>query len=166
MYDATKGYAYKGIKCEAHNSYITHIDYSSDGKYLRSTCGAYELLFHSASNGAQDPSGASKLKNTEFSNETCTLGWGVQGIWPEAADGTDVNAVCKSGDGKLLAPADDLGAVKVFNYPCVSKGNGFIAGKGHSSHVTNVRFQQGDEYVVTTGGNDRSILQWKISKWV
>ena len=56
------------------------------------------------------------------------------------------------------------GAVEVFNYPCVSKGNGFIAGKGHSSHVTNVRFQQGDEHVVTTGGNDRSVLQWKISK--
>jgi microtubule-associated protein-like 6 len=80
LYDATKGYAYKGIKCEAHNSYITHFDYTSDGKCLRSTCGAYELLFHSASNVAQDPSGASKLTNTEFTSETCTLGWGVQGI--------------------------------------------------------------------------------------
>jgi len=163
LYDTTKGYAYKGIKCEAHNSYITHFDYTSDGKYLRSTCGAYELLFHSASNGAQDPSGASKLKNTEFSSETCTLGWGVQGIWPEAADGTDINAVCKSADGKLVATADDFGAVKVYQYPCVSQGNGSVEGKGHSSHVTNVRFQQGDGYMITTGGNDRSILQWKLS---
>jgi hypothetical protein len=44
----------------------------------------------------------------------------VQGIWPEAADGTDINAVGKSADGKLVATADDFGAVKVYNYPCVS----------------------------------------------
>ena len=87
----------------------------------------------------------------------------MQGIWPEAADGTDVNAVCKSGSGKLLATADDFGAVKLFNYPCVSKGNGFKSGKGHSSHVTNVRFTQNDSTLVTTGGNDRSVLQWKLA---
>lgn len=28
-----------------HSSYITHLDYSVDGNYLHSNCGAYELLF-------------------------------------------------------------------------------------------------------------------------
>lgn len=28
-----------------HSSYITHLDFSEDGQYLHSTCGAYELLF-------------------------------------------------------------------------------------------------------------------------
>lgn len=35
----------------AHSSYITHIDWSLDSKYLRSNCGAYELLFWDASTG-------------------------------------------------------------------------------------------------------------------
>lgn len=28
-----------------HSSYITHVDFSVDSKYLHSNCGAYELLF-------------------------------------------------------------------------------------------------------------------------
>jgi hypothetical protein len=55
----------------------------------------------------------SSSRTQEFSSETCTLGWGVQGIWSEAADGTDINTVCESADGKLVATADDFGAVKV-----------------------------------------------------
>jgi len=151
-------------KCEAHNSYITHIDYTADGKAVRSTCGGYELLFHGTESGQQDPSGASKLKDAEWASETCTLGWGVQGIWPEGADGTDINAVDKSNNGELLITSDDFGSVNLYNYPVVSKGNGSKTGKGHSSHVTNARFNKSDAYVVTTGGNDRSVMQWKVTQ--
>lgn len=28
-----------------HSSYITHLDFSADGNYLHSNCGAYELLY-------------------------------------------------------------------------------------------------------------------------
>jgi len=167
LYNGEK-YEHKGVKCEAHNSYITHMDYTKDGKAIRSTCGAYELLFHSSESGSQDPSGASKLKDTEWESETCTLGWGVQGIWPEGADGTDINAVHKSNkeDSLLLATSDDSGAVNLYNYPVISRGNSCSSGKGHSSHVTNVRFNASDTHVVTTGGNDRSVLQWKLSNSV
>lgn len=33
---------------------------------------------------------------------------------------------------------------------------------GHSSHVTNVTFLFDDSYLVSTGGKDMSVLQWKI----
>jgi hypothetical protein len=42
----------------------------------------------------------------------------VQGIWPPFADGTDVNAVDRSKDMRLLASADDFGRVKLFR--CVA----------------------------------------------
>ena len=32
-------------KCSGHSSYITHIDWSKDGQYLRSNSGDYEVLF-------------------------------------------------------------------------------------------------------------------------
>lgn len=41
-----------------------------------------------------------------------------QGIWPDGADGTDVNACCKSNKQHLLASADDFGKVKLYKYPC------------------------------------------------
>merc|ERR1711966_421688 len=141
-----------------HNSYVTHVDFSADSSMIRSTCGAYELLFHSVADGSQETQ-ASNLKDTDWASETCTLGWGVQGIWPAAADGTDVNAVDRTGD--LLATSDDFGKVKLFNYPCLTKGAEFVEGKGHSSHVTNVRFiNDNEDSVVSVGGNDRSIIVW------
>jgi len=33
-------------KCSAHNSYIMALDWCAQSKYIRSNCGAYELLFH------------------------------------------------------------------------------------------------------------------------
>ncbi len=33
-------------KCNKHNSFITSIDWSVDGNFIRSVCGAYELLFY------------------------------------------------------------------------------------------------------------------------
>lgn len=40
------------------------------------------------------------------------------GIWSEGADGTDINAVARSHNGKLLVSADDFGKVHLFSYPC------------------------------------------------
>ena len=42
----------------------------------------------------------------------------LSGIWPEGADGTDVNNVCRSNNGKILASADDFGKVNLYQYPC------------------------------------------------
>ncbi len=54
----------------------------------------------------------------------CVGRWPVQGIWPPAADGTDVNAVHRSPDNKLLATADDFGRVKLFR--CVGGEQGGV----------------------------------------
>jgi WD40 repeat protein len=32
---------------------------------------------------------------------------------------------------------------------------------GHSSHVTKVKFSANDQYVVTTGGNDKTVIVWE-----
>lgn len=42
----------------------------------------------------------------------------LAGIWPDGADGTDINAACRSHDGSLLASADDFGKVHLFSFPC------------------------------------------------
>ena len=42
----------------------------------------------------------------------------VAGIWPEGADGTDVNACSRSNKHHLVASADDFGKVNLYGYPC------------------------------------------------
>ena len=32
---------------------------------------------------------------------------------------------------------------------------------GHSSHVTKVKFTANDKYVVTAGGNDKTMIVWE-----
>jgi WD40 repeat protein len=57
IYDSS---SYKLLgKCTAHKSFIVSVDWSLDGTFLRSVCGAHELLFHSGTTYQQDPNGAS-----------------------------------------------------------------------------------------------------------
>ena len=60
-----------------------------------------------------------------------------------------------------LAVADDAGCVTLFRYPAVGDdpvGKSFAA---HSLRVSAVRWTSGNEYLITTGANDRCIFQWK-----
>ena len=156
-------------ECRGHSSYITHIDWSCDSQFLQSNCGAYELLFWDANTAKQIPSGASMLRDEDWGTWSCVIGWPVQGIFPPYSDGTDVNAVDRSKryfgnrEYRLLATSDDFGLVKVFRYPCVESGSEGQIGKGHSSHVTNVKFNSTDQYLISTGGDDQCVFQWRIS---
>uniref|UniRef100_A0A7N6BJD2 HELP domain-containing protein n=1 Tax=Anabas testudineus TaxID=64144 RepID=A0A7N6BJD2_ANATE len=101
-------------------------------------------------------------RDIEWATYTCTLGFQVFGLWPDGSDGTDVNGVSRSNDKSLLVTGDDFGKVHLFSYPCSQfRAPSHVYG-GHSSHVTNVTFLYDDSYVVSTGGKDMSVMQWRI----
>jgi len=78
-------------------------------------------------------------------------------------DGSDVNAVCRSPDMMCLAGADDFGFVNLYKWPAPVEAAACNKNSGHSSHVTNVAFSlnEGQKYLVSTGGEDKCIFQWK-----
>lgn len=49
------------------------------------------------------------------------LGDEVLGIWPRNADKADVNCACVSHAGLNIVTGDDLGLVKLFEFPCSEK---------------------------------------------
>ncbi|XP_074852634.1 echinoderm microtubule-associated protein-like 1 isoform X4 [Carettochelys insculpta] len=101
-------------------------------------------------------------RDIEWVTYTCTLGFHVFGVWPEGSDGTDINAVCRSHERKLLSTGDDFGKVHLFSYPCSQfRAPSHVYG-GHSSHVTNVDFLCEDTHLISTGGKDTSIMQWRV----
>ena len=176
----------RGI-CKGHSSYITHLDFSQDSNWLQTTCGAYELLFWDVRSpckgGAytkpkpqriRQQTNATAMRDVDWATWTCTLGWPVQGIWPKCADGTDINAVDLNGSPsmndrgnkkkKTLITADDSGKLKMFRWPCIEKGSPFSVESGHASHVTNVRWSSDTQWVISTGGNDRCVFQWKLKE--
>lgn len=60
---------------------------------------------------------SSSLRDVEWETQTCVLSFTTVGIWPEGADGTDVNACESSHSQSLLATGDDFGKVKLYSYP-------------------------------------------------
>ncbi|KAM8769135.1 echinoderm microtubule-associated protein-like 2 isoform 2-T2 [Acanthopagrus schlegelii] len=149
-------------KCTGHSSFVTHLDWSKDSQYLVTNSGDYEILFWEASSG-KHVTNMDAVRNLEWATSTCTLAFSTFGVWPDGADGTDINAVCRSHDGSLLASADDFGKVHLFTFPCSQPRAPSHEYGGHSSHVTNVAFLHDNSHLISTGGKDTSILQWVVA---
>ncbi len=152
---------------KGHSSHVRHIDWSVDSHTLHSNSGDYELLFWNADTGEQIKSGATAFRDEKWASWTCIIGWPVQEIWLPCSKGTDINGCDRSNavhdTYNLLATADDFSTIRVLRYPCINKGAAAIEGKGHSSHVTSVRFAPDDKYLFSIGGNDGCVFQWKIN---
>lgn len=148
-------------KCSGHSSFITHLDWSVNSQYLMSNSGDYEILYWIPTACKQVVS-VETTRDLAWATYTCTLGFQVFGVWPEGSDGTDLNAICRSPDQKLLATGDDFGKVHLFSYPCSQFRTSSHAYGGHSSHVTNVSFLHEDSHLISTGGKDTSIMQWRV----
>eukprot|EP01051_Picozoa_sp_SAG22_P015306 SAG22_NODE_1978_length_3212_cov_3.220045_8_plen_217_part_00 len=101
-----------------------------------------------------------------------------------------LSQVHASNNGNFLVLSGDDGLVRLFNYPVVSRkalsfccaSTAFLskavpfhavpldqvieeaphrAFRGHSSFVDNIRFLADDERVISAGGRDRSMMQWR-----
>uniref|UniRef100_A0A673MF50 Echinoderm microtubule-associated protein-like 1 n=1 Tax=Sinocyclocheilus rhinocerous TaxID=307959 RepID=A0A673MF50_9TELE len=159
---AENGKKYSRVgKCSGHSSFITHLDWSVDSQYLVSNSGDYEILYWIPSVCKQVVS-VETTRDIEWATFTCILGFHVFGLWPDGSDGTDINAVCSSNAKKLLVTGDDFGKVHLFSFPCSqSRAPSHIYG-GHSSYVTNVNFLNDDSQLISTGGKDMSVMQWRV----
>jgi len=62
----------------------------------------------------------------------------------------------------LIATGGDDQKIRIFNYPVIipkQKNKELI---GHSSHVTRVRFSKDEQYLLSEGGNDRTVILWEF----
>uniref|UniRef100_A0A8C5GED4 EML-like second beta-propeller domain-containing protein n=1 Tax=Gouania willdenowi TaxID=441366 RepID=A0A8C5GED4_GOUWI len=149
-------------KCSGHSSYITHLDWSPDNNFIMSNSGDYEILYWDVPNSCKLIRNRSECKDIDWATYTCVLGYHVFGVWPEGSDGTDINALIRSHNRKVIALADDFCKVHLFSYPCCTAKAPSHKYGVHSSHVTNVSFLYRDSHLISTGGKDTSILQWRL----
>eukprot|EP00760_Papus_ankaliazontas_P003328 PhM_4_TR11553/c0_g2_i1/m.32712 len=114
---------------------------------------------------------ASTLRDEVWSTETGLFGWNVQGVWPLYADGTDLNTAARSRNGQYVVTGGDGGELYLFSSPCIGTkvrklGLPLQAPHeelcGHSSHVTRTRWLYDDSCILSTGGNDCSVMRWRV----
>jgi WD40 repeat protein len=148
---------------KAHTSFVTSLDWSMNDspQYIRSNCGGYELLFFNVDNKKQDKAGASNTTGTIWETQSCKLGWNVEGIFPLGCDGTHINGVDESNELNLIATGDDYGLVNIYRNPVRDNTHQARSLRGHSEHVTRVKFSQSGEYMLSIGGMDQTVIQWK-----
>uniref|UniRef100_A0A8C7YJ93 EMAP like 5 n=1 Tax=Oryzias sinensis TaxID=183150 RepID=A0A8C7YJ93_9TELE len=153
---------YKKVgECMGSNSFITHMDWSTDSKYLQTNDGSGRRLFYRMPSG-KEVTNREELKLVQWASWTCVLGPEVNGIWPKYSDINDINSVDGNFSNQVLVTADDYGLVKLFRYPCIKKGAKFRKYLGHSAHITNARWSHDYQWVITIGGADHSVFQWKF----
>jgi microtubule-associated protein-like 6 len=173
LYDATAGAFEAGGKLSGPNGVILSIDFSIDNKLLQCSTQAFELVYfdiHSLKMLSDDAARA--LSNVHWSTFSSLLGWNVQGIWPHNSQLDDVNSVCVSDSGELIATAEETGLVKVFQFPCVGGGldkEGALHKRpdclrvfGHGGKVSQVRWLSQGNFIISSGGEDLSCFQWKV----
>ena len=149
-----------------HSSAVTALDWSRDSKFLRCVDQAYAKIFYNVEESCQVPDGMTTLTDPAiWATSTCKLGWEVAGVFPQGADGTDINAVDADAARKHIVAGDDFGSICVYKYPVLKNSQPCRRMTGHSEHVPRARFwnndNEVDQYIISAGGNDRTYIQWK-----
>ncbi|CBJ26175.1 conserved unknown protein [Ectocarpus siliculosus] len=159
---ATKDGFTKLSTIASHQSFVTHVDFSSDGNYVQSADGASSLLFADAATGIQIPS-ATAMKDIEWGTWTLPFGWAARGVWPIAGNdpGTEISCARRSGDSSLLAAGDNFGRLRVFKYPVPIPGSCCSEYRGHCAAVRRVCWSAGDTHLLSCGV-DGSVMQWRM----
>ena len=55
----------------------------------------------------------------------------------------------------------DLLQVKLFRWPAFGFKQAFRTYLGHGSQVSEVRFSHDNDFIISAGGNDMSLFQWR-----
>lgn len=141
------------------------MDWTKDSKHIRAIDQSYAKLFYNVADKEQVPEGMTTLTDPAlWETSTCKLGWEVMGVFPPGTDGTDINAVDANSDRKYVVSGDDFGSVNVYRFPVLRNTQPGRRMTGHSEHVPRVRFYNSDtldNYIISSGGMDRTYIQWK-----
>ncbi|XP_066956728.1 echinoderm microtubule-associated protein-like 6 isoform X2 [Macrobrachium rosenbergii] len=142
------------------SSFITHIDWSSNSDYMQINSGASERLIYNVVD--EKIVDESDIPDVEWSSWTGVLGSQVAGLWHKYSDVSDINAADANFYYNCIVTGDDYGLVKLFRFPCPKRGSKCQSFVGHSEHVTNVRWTNDSEFVVSVGGADHAVFLWRF----
>ncbi|KAK9711895.1 Echinoderm microtubule-associated protein-like 5 [Basidiobolus ranarum] len=157
---ATKGWKHLGT-CQGHSSRVMRMDWSNDSQHLQSSSLDSELLFWNIPSCEQEKH-PSKLSDVEWNTVECPIGWPTLGVQESWMNGRDIYAVSRSPRMNILASGNTRSQIKLYAYPAYQENAPSKTYQGHSSFVTNVGFSCDGEYLISTGGMDGSVMQWKV----
>lgn len=171
LYLYTIKYGKKTITLEqwkpmVHSAAPTHVQWSADGKMVKTLTRDYEVvhwkLNFKKKTGKHIPN-VPDPDIVKWADDPLVAGWDVQGLYQAEWDGTDLNDATLTSDKKLIMTGDDYGCVRLHNYPAIDR-DACIEYGGHAEFVVGVELLRDDSQLISCGGMDCAIFQWKVNR--
>ena len=96
--------------------YVCNISFSMSS-YKENVKKILFLLVSGTASSCKQMTNPAVTRDLRWATQSNVLSFNTAGIWPEGADGTDINDCCKSNNERLIATCDDFGKVNLFAYP-------------------------------------------------
>jgi hypothetical protein len=180
--DTTTG-KFKAISGYVSNQ-ITGLDWGHHSQYIRSSAENTELMFWDTKTRERIDAQNVNLCQVEFETHSCHYGHSVQAIWPtrtgpslaheslndvKSALGKDVsgvdsdllNCVAWANNDTVIATGDDKSLIRLYDYPATHQDGHCKIYNGHSEKVTKLSWTRDDSTLISTGGSDLAVMQWK-----
>ncbi|XP_059149817.1 echinoderm microtubule-associated protein-like 2 isoform X1 [Physella acuta] len=151
-------------KCKGHHGNIHGVDWSSntlDGHVIvRSSSTIPEQKFWNVSTFQE--LGGEVMSDVMWASTNCLLDHTLIGLWKskQASEG-HMTCVDVSPDLHLATMATSSGSLNLFRYPSCTEGDFSHTYRSHA-HTHNLTFTPDGKNILTVGGADVSIMQWKL----
>uniref|UniRef100_A0A2C9LPB0 EML-like second beta-propeller domain-containing protein n=1 Tax=Biomphalaria glabrata TaxID=6526 RepID=A0A2C9LPB0_BIOGL len=151
-------------KCQGHYGHIHAIDWSSNtlqgDLIIRSSSSIPEQNFWNVNTCTEVP--GEFMTDVTWATTNCVLDHTLIGLWKskQASEG-HMTCVDVSPARHLAAMATSDGSLSLFRYPSCAEGAFSHTYKAHH-HTHNLCFTPNGRSVLTVGGSDDCIMQWKL----
>ena len=104
-------------------------------------------------------------ENILWFGQPIIAGYDVKGCYQSNLfDGTDLNDIVITKDEKLVISVDDFATVRMHNYPAIHERKCKQYKNKHCEFIVGCKLLFDDSQLITVGGADRTIFQWKLNK--
>jgi len=148
-------------KMKGNTASVLHLQWSDDGSVIQTDSLDFQIIYF----GLTDFKRIDRLieiMDAKWPKWHCTLGWPMQGVFNQDDDSYNVNNVDVNPAQSVIAAGDDFGLIRLYRYPTLVPSQKHKASIGHSSHVTDLRFNAEGNKLFSTGGNDTTVLEWDV----
>ena len=148
-------------RCVRHTTPVTHLDFSSDGEWIRTNSLAKEICFFNADDASLQ-SNLPAMRDVLWSTWTSIYNWHLRSAHRTAYKGEAVTQVhSPSSMPNYIACGTNYGFIKLHSFPCVPDDSECHRFPAHAGNIACLRFSFDEKRLISVGEHDRCIVQWK-----
>ena len=156
------GFAYKKAGKMSGGQMLSQLDWDAAGENIKTSSADFNLNFWNSQTNKMEQ--VPSLRNKEWIEETCLVGWALAGAWSNHnySDTVIIETAHIGSQRQLLVCGDREGFIRLFGYPSTSPKSKYHEEKDVSGPISCARFFYDDSYVIAVGGYDAALFKYKV----